>query len=80
MEKHEDILLHKLEAEGQEIAKCRLEIKSIVYSGKRINLSAMLRVCRKLNSHIESFDRIDDELSKSEAVRLSNPKLKAAGM
>ncbi|MBR1598452.1 MAG: hypothetical protein IJ661_06075 [Lachnospiraceae bacterium] len=80
MEKHEEALLQQLEAEGKEIAKYRLDIKNIVYSGKKINLSAMLRVCRTLNSHIEAFDKIDDELSKSETVRLSNPKLKAVGM
>ena len=80
MEKHEEVLLQQLETEGNEIAKCRQEIKKIVDSGKKINLSALLRICRRLNSHIDNFDRIDDELSMSENIRLSNPKLKAAGM
>ena len=80
MEKHEEALLHQLETEGKEIAQCRMEIKNIIYSGKKINCSALLRICKRLNSHIEAFDKIDDELSRSEAIRLSKPKLKAAGM
>ncbi len=80
MEKHEEALLQQLETEGNEIAKCRKEISDIINSGKKINCSALLRICKRLNSHIEAFDNIDNELSGLEEIRLNDPKLKAAGM
>ncbi len=76
MEKHEEILLQLLENEGKEIARHRKELLKIINSGKRINCSKILKICRRINAHIDLFDQLDRELSDSENL-ISNPNLPA---
>lgn len=75
----EEMLLKQLEREGREIAHYRMELSNMINSGNKINCSKLLRICRKLNEHIESFDQIDMELSYSEKV-IVMPVLNASGI
>ena len=68
MEEQEELLLLKLEAEGMQIAKYRRQLISITSSGRLINSTRLLYICKHLNSHIKTFDSINAELSRLETV------------
>lgn len=82
MVKHEEILLQQLEHEGKEIARNRKELSKIINSGNRINCSKILRICRRINTHIDLFDQLDRELSNAENLiaNINQPALNASGM
>lgn len=80
MEEHEELLLQQLESEGEEIAKHRKALYEIINSGRKINCAKLLGICKHLNEHIAAFDRIDAELSRSETIRLTSPKLRVSGL
>lgn len=79
MDMHEELLLRQLEREGREIARYRMELSNMINSGNKIDCSKLLRICRKLNEHIEEFDRIDTELSYSEKI-IAMPSLNVSGI
>lgn len=62
MEERQEKLLQQLEAEGKQIAKYRKHLMDLVKSGQLINCSKMLHFCNELNTHISSFDKINDQL------------------
>lgn len=68
MEEQQEKLLKQLETEGQQIAKYRKLMLDLARSGKKIDCSRMLHICNKLNNHISSFDRINDQLVELEAA------------
>lgn len=68
MEEQQENLLKQLEAEGRQIAKYRKLMLDLAHSGKKIDCSRMLHICNKLNHHISSFDRINNQLVELEAA------------
>lgn len=66
MEEQADNLVMQLEAEGQEIAKCRKLILDMLQSGQKIDCSRMLSLCNHLNEHISTFDEISEQLDTLE--------------
>lgn len=68
MEEQQENLLKQLETEGQQIAKYRKLMLDLARSGQKIDCSRMLHICNKLNKHISSFDRINDQLVELEAA------------
>lgn len=68
MEEQQENLLRQLETEGQQIAKYRKLMLDIARSGKKIDCSRMLHICRKLNKHISSFDEINNQLIELETA------------
>lgn len=68
MEEREEMLLQQLEAEGRQIARCRKTLSDIIDSGRKINCPKLITICKSLNEHIGVFDKINDELSRIEAI------------
>ena len=68
MEERQEKLLQQLEAEGKQIAKYRKHLLDLVKSGQFINCSKMLQICNELNTHISSFDQINDQLIALESA------------
>ena len=68
MEEQQENLLRQLETEGQQIAKYRKLMLDLARSGKKIDCSRMLHICRKLNKHISSFDEINNQLIELETA------------
>ncbi|MBR1865664.1 MAG: hypothetical protein IJ801_04080 [Lachnospiraceae bacterium] len=62
MEEQADKLLIHLEGEGRKIADYRKQILDLIQAGDQIDCSQMLLLCNKLNEHISSFDKINEQL------------------
>lgn len=68
MEEQQEELLQQLEAEGKNIAKYRKHLLDLVNSEQLINCSKILHICNELNTHISSFDQINDQLIALESA------------
>ncbi|MCR5701681.1 MAG: hypothetical protein K6G76_06030 [Lachnospiraceae bacterium] len=68
MEEREEMLLRRLEAEGQQIAMYRQSLLELTKPGIKINCPKLVAICKHLNNHISMFDTINDELSRLEAI------------
>lgn len=68
MEELQEELLQQLENEGQQIARYRKHLLDLFKSGQVINCSKVLHLCNELNTHISSFDNINEQLIALESA------------